>query len=332
MRKRYKKQKTVVILFALGIICCFSIGYAAFSQNFLVSGKGTVVEPDDGTVTPNKLIKKAVTSGDGLYEDTTEEGRYIYKGESPNNYITFNNETWRIMSLDKEENTEKYNLKIIRNESIGSKVFDSDGIRKTGYCSKGYAKYYGCNAWMATDNYVNGTYEGTVDKDSELNIYLNGEYYNSLDSNAKLQLQDRNFNVGGIEWLDKNLESMVLAEKSLTSTNKIALITISEYLRTIKETVNLGHLWDTTMTADCSTSVKTSWMYGLLNSKYLRTVSPDIGNTSYVLSITDKGCIAHTNVSKANTSYETFPVLYLTSDIKLLGEGTQDNPYTIVNN
>ena len=43
-----------------------------------------------------------VTSGDGLYEDEYEEGRYFYKGADPNNYVTFNNEQagWRIMSIE----------------------------------------------------------------------------------------------------------------------------------------------------------------------------------------------------------------------------------------
>lgn len=36
---------------------------------------------------------------DGLYETTDS---YVYKGENPNNYISFNNRIWRIVSIDKE--------------------------------------------------------------------------------------------------------------------------------------------------------------------------------------------------------------------------------------
>ena len=32
-----------------------------------------------------------VTSGDGLYEDEYEDGRYFYKGKNVKNYVTFNN-------------------------------------------------------------------------------------------------------------------------------------------------------------------------------------------------------------------------------------------------
>ena len=43
-----------------------------------------------------------VISGDGLYKDEYEEGKYTYKGANPNNYVTFNNEKagWRIISIN----------------------------------------------------------------------------------------------------------------------------------------------------------------------------------------------------------------------------------------
>ena len=44
---------------------------------------GTVITPED-------LKSLTVSSGNGLYVDKYEEGRYVYKGANPNNYITFN--------------------------------------------------------------------------------------------------------------------------------------------------------------------------------------------------------------------------------------------------
>ena len=45
-----------------------------------------------------------VNSGDGLYADEYEEGKYTYKGANPNNYVTFNNEEagWRIISINSD--------------------------------------------------------------------------------------------------------------------------------------------------------------------------------------------------------------------------------------
>ncbi len=56
------------------------------------------VEPSVPTIGEQEV--EIVTTGDGLYEDSYEDGRLIYRGQNPNNYITFNNEIWRIISID----------------------------------------------------------------------------------------------------------------------------------------------------------------------------------------------------------------------------------------
>ena len=117
------------------------------------------------------LIKTTVTTGDGLYKDEYEEGRYIYKGANPNNYLTFNEETagWRILSVEKDGT-----IKIIKNQSIGNMIYNTEN---TGtYCDNNMANSYGCNAWAATNNLTDKTKEfsntvktGTVLKDSNIN-------------------------------------------------------------------------------------------------------------------------------------------------------------------
>ena len=54
-----------------------------------------------------------VTSGDGLYKDEYEDGKYTYKGANPNNYITFNDETagWLAHSIYKFRWNNKNNEK-----------------------------------------------------------------------------------------------------------------------------------------------------------------------------------------------------------------------------
>ncbi len=60
-----------------------------------------------------------VSSGDGLYKDEYED-RYFYRGANANNYITFNNEIWRIVSIENDGT-----IKIIKNNSIENSVFHS---------------------------------------------------------------------------------------------------------------------------------------------------------------------------------------------------------------
>jgi len=59
-----------------------------------------------------------VNYGDGLYEQ--EKGFYVYKGSNPNNYISFNNELWRIIYINKDL------IKIVKNSSIGDMAFDEN--------------------------------------------------------------------------------------------------------------------------------------------------------------------------------------------------------------
>ena len=136
-----------------------------------------------------------MSSGDGLYEDSTRAGRYVYKGADPDNYIEFNDELWRIVAKEADGT-----YKIVRNELLSEEMpFDTRGYRDEGsngaggtYCAN---SAYGCNAWAANANLVgspaeftNTTQTGTVLLDSSLNTYLNGEYYNSLSPTAQSQI------------------------------------------------------------------------------------------------------------------------------------------------
>ena len=55
-----------------------------------------------------------------------ENGRYIYRGQSPNNYVEFNNELWRIIAKETDGT-----YKIIRDEVLpGTMTFDSAWLSK----------------------------------------------------------------------------------------------------------------------------------------------------------------------------------------------------------
>ncbi len=73
------------------------------------------------SITPaaNTLKSKVVITGDGLYSDSTETGRYVFKGTSPSNSITLGFDTYRIIAVESDGT-----LKVIKNVSIGRKVFD----------------------------------------------------------------------------------------------------------------------------------------------------------------------------------------------------------------
>ena len=94
---------------------------------------------------------------DELYKD--DHGDIRYYGANPNNYVSFNNELWRIIGVIDGK------IKIVRNESIGSRVWASNQR----------------NDW----------------NNSDLKSYLNGEYYNSIDSTYKSMISEEKYYLGG---------------------------------------------------------------------------------------------------------------------------------------
>lgn len=165
-----------------------------------------------------------VTSGDGLYKDEYEEGKYFYRGGNPNNYITFNNEQagWRIMSI---ENTGI--MKIMRVNSIREFAYDTTAN----------------NDWL---------------RPSTLNTYLNGDYYNGLSSDAQNQIVSHNFAIGPSNFSD-DLAVEISEENSRIFAGKIAIPIISEYIRTSSNISECGSM--NLFSNNFSVCKNTTWMY-----------------------------------------------------------------------
>ena len=154
-------------------------------------GSGTII-PGGDTVNMGGQEVELVSSGDGLYEDEYESGKYTYKGANPNNYITFNNEKWRIVCIEADGS-----IKIIRNESIGQKAFDIDNSNK----------------WDQSDikEYLNDTYLLTLtQKDKVVNYSWSVGYSYVYDDELTVQIERENANT----WL-----------------GEIGIIRYSEYVR-----------------------------------------------------------------------------------------------------
>ena len=271
-------------------------------------------------IAANQLRNKTITTGDGLYGSNYEYGKYVYSGAKPANYIKFNNEMWRIVSVE-SDNT----LKIIKDTTIGTISFEPAGERTTGYCSFGDAYKYGCNAWAMSSNFVNGTISGAVDKDASINKYLNETYYNSMSSTAKNLIVTHTFDVGPASLSNSNLTNQIQMEKSVTWRGKVGLVTASDI-------VLANNNWDVCGTlalneANYNVCKNTNYMVPPAG-QFVTSLSPIYDSTVGVFGIYSSGLIHHLHL--ADYSPETFPTVYLKSDISLLGDGTVSNPYTII--
>jgi len=180
-------------LIVIGSICILSVmtvGYAAFGTSLDISAKGKIVKNETTSETIKKKYCNA-SSGDGLYKDTLEEGRCIYRGSNPNNYITFNGEDagWRIVSIENDGT-----MKIMKRVSIGDRRFDDTDVRlqgDSGYCN---AWNCGCNVWGSASTMldasgnnvttmptqVNGSLRALPTEEAQMTKYLNNDYYGTL--------------------------------------------------------------------------------------------------------------------------------------------------------
>ena len=95
---------------------------------------------------------------DELYKDEHEDIRYY--GANPNNYVSFNNELWRVIGVIDGK------IKIIRNESIGNMPWDTSNS----------------NNWDITS----------------LKSYLNEDYYNGIDITYRNMILEETYHLGGI--------------------------------------------------------------------------------------------------------------------------------------
>lgn len=275
--------------------------------------------------TAEKLRFLAVTSGDGLYKSSYEDGRYIYRGTDPNNYVSVDGELWRIISVEADGT-----LKIVRKDSIGKMQWDTPGNRDKStstYCSS--AASFGCNAWASNDN-LDGKpakfVAGIVVENASLNNYLNDTFFKSLSFKFKNSIVSGKYLVGipGTINSTEDINAMLTKASTYIWYGKVGLINIIEYLEVSlnSECISLNVEYsDSTV---CSTN---NW---LDLAQEFWTISPSVsgGNDGnqiwYVHTIKDRNYLM-----SAEHSYDVFPVVYLDSSIKINGSGTSSSPYII---
>ena len=232
-----------------------------------------------------------VEAGDGLYKDEYEDGKYTYKGANPNNYITFNNETWRIISIDSNGL-----IKIMKNESIGNMAWDTSQT----------------NNWS---------------RPSSLNKNLNENYLNTISVNKEL-IVDGMYSIGGITDENTDLLKQIADENSKKWTGPVGLLTASEYLRANSNKKQCENL--SLNNRNYSTCNNTNWIYKIvLNNDY-----DWLWLISYVLNERNIFSISNYNPGQLSAGSpvnikDVSPVVYLSFDITLIGDGSQGNPFQI---
>ena len=313
---------------------------------------GTALPGVDGPLIGGQEVE-LVESGDGLYEDEYEPGRYIYRGSNPNNYVTFNDELWRIVAKETDGT-----YKIIRdellpqNEGYTMMAYDARNHRTTqnnSYCDD---PDFGCGVFAAvsgTFKTPSGSKQGTVTEDSSIQQYLNGTYYtSSINGVAKGQMTSHSFNIGAVEYLDESgseadsISKNLAGEKMYTWTGNVGLANVTDILKASinpsckSVTDNLNKLMQEEPEVTCDSN----YLLDLPDSTGFWTINA-FGSESgsiYGRSASTRAWGAARDSGLAGFGYDfayfddfigARPVLYLRSDITLTGEGTEASPFQI---
>ena len=334
-KSKLKGQKQILLVGLFVFVTLMTIGYAAFNTNITLHVKGNIktkpVDIGGVDVTP-------VTEGDGLYEDEYEEGRYVYRGSNPNNYIMFNNETWRIISKEADGT-----YKIIRNDVLSNRAFDVENHRSTErntYCDH---PYWGCGVYAAvsgTFSSPSGSQSGTVTEDSSIKIYLNDDYYvNNINSTAKDQMTSHSFNIGAVEYLGRNniendsISKNIAGEKMYQWTGNVGLANVSDILRASTNPLCTSATTSVNNLTACNSNYlldkgeASTLFYWTINA-FSDESGGDSTHAWSGAADSSSASVSYGNASRSDDAPR--PVVFLKSDTTLNGSGTPDDPFTIV--
>jgi len=276
----------------------------ALTNNKDSSGLYTITHPKDSTLQI------------GNDKDITE---YRYRGASPKNYVTFNNEVWRIIGIfPTDDGTGKIEnrIKIIKDQSIGNKSGDTSGS----------------NNWA---------------RPATLNTELNTTYLNSLDSTSQSMIGQAKYYLGGKTptsnngYADTPLQFYSYERKIQNTTSnefyngtnpnswvgKLGLMYLSDYGYASSNCEN-KKIWDDSNSSsnDIRACNGTNWLYNIkANEWLLPQFASGSRNAFFVRSdgYADDYYVRYDQLAVR-------PVLYLISSAQITGgNGTSSSPYTL---
>ena len=310
-----------------------------------------ITKPTYGMKATEYITNLLEYDGEGLKKDNTSDENIRYYGSNPNNYVSFNNELWRIIGVFGN------NVKLIRNEKLGELSWDSS--------ESSVNDGYGINQWGESKDTSGNIYEG-----ADLKVYLNKMYYGgtsvtcyngknnqtttcptgTIDETSKSLIDYHIWNTGAIEYNTRtDTLAFYSAERGTTNgkictsgtycndtvtrttewTGYIALPYITDYAYASSESI-----CETNMRTEDSSNAyickNNNWMhYGSTWSDSTWYLSPNASASSaarawHVYGIGFVSCFSPSN------AYAVFPAIYLKSNVIIeSGTGTNTDPYIL---
>ena len=294
-------------------------------------------------------------SSNNLKKDNTPDQNIRYYGSNPNNYVSFNNELWRIIGVFGN------NVKLVRSEKLGNLSWDSsdESINGgTGINQWGESTYEDGNEYAGADlkNYLNTMYYGGT----TVTCY-NGQNKKevtcptgTIDETAKTLIDNHTWNTGAPNYdnlydsTTKSFDTVEFYKAERGSVNGKICSSGSNCNDTVTRKtewtgyVALPYVTDWAYASgedDCNTKIDQSTTYKCKNNNWMHYGStyndatwvmspfaaPD--NARFVWSMSGVG---NANSSSAAYPLSAFPTIYLKSNILIeSGKGTSGDPYIL---
>ena len=322
----------------------------------------------------DEIKTNVVTEGNGVYEVNHEDAEityttdptaiqnlkqteYRYAGQNPNNYVSFNNELWRIVGL--VNTPEGSRIKLIRSESIGSYSWDSS--------ESNINEGYGINEWSTSKmmellnngayyNRTNGTcyndrLNATIDCDFSntglteeskkmidrvtWNTGSNGDILSSEVTTHNFYYLERSNRNGKIcSNLDPTMPCTDEVERTIMWLGMVGLMYPSDYgyatsggSITDRDTcLNTAlYSWNLSDVSDCRDN---DWMYQSENHYWTMTPIGSQDSAKEVYYIFNGYVFLDLG---AYHGHLVFPSIYLKQNVKIIsGNGTESSPYELI--
>ena len=306
-----------------------------------------------------KTLAKLDLTKNGLEVDDTTDKNLRYVGTNPKNYITFNNETWRIVGVfnnittidDNGKEKQESLVKIIRDERIGSYSWDSS--------SSDINDGYGINEWSQADLMYELNCDGTSSSKYCREDIPNG-YLSNITNGTVIWYNDTNNIQGATYDYSKNIKKGYINYIATARWNLGSASNGSSSLNSYKEERGTNHIsnpsdgisrsniWDgkvalmypsdygyastdslcrnnmSSQTNNAYNCQNNNWLF---NGTYQWILSARNNSETYLFNYTNKGWMANV---KASSSSSVRPTIYLKSDIVIAGgTGEKGDAYTI---
>ncbi len=298
------------------------------SEVITTGGNGTKENPFVVTIPPSAATHLIENHGaeEGLYQHTTDlangagDDNYRYSGPDTlvKNYVTFNDEMWRIIGVFDG------NVKLIKETSVGTYKFDPADD----------------NSWADEDGGAEG------------NQLLNNYYFNStvapnlladcgayskgscdftstgLDATARAMVETSTWYLGAPASTFQTARAIYTAERGSTTSDgthitteaNIGLMYLSDYGYAAS-----SNAWTTNLyNYDTNSIPASNWMYRGISEW---TISPDLAFSDSVWYVNEDG---YAFLNSARIRFAWRPTLYLKAETKIVGgTGTESDPFQL---